>query len=59
MSTYSNPQVSINSYCREKPDIPYIGPSKFEYSASEFPDLTIEQKTSNRNGRSISYNVSF
>jgi hypothetical protein len=59
MNVYAYPQSSYS--CNGKPNIPYNGLSRFEFDASVFSSLTIEQKTTNnRNGGpSISYYVSF
>lgn len=45
--------------CSVKPFIPYSGLSKFEFNSSQFPELSVKQKTSRNRGKSISITVSF
>ncbi|GAA5816736.1 hypothetical protein MFLAVUS_010268 [Mucor flavus] len=49
-----NQMSQANWGCSVKPFIPYSGLSKFEFNSSQFPELSVKQKTSRNRGKSIS-----
>ncbi|KAG2211904.1 hypothetical protein INT47_004591 [Mucor saturninus] len=47
-------QVDALEYCREKPQIPYNGPSTFEFDSKDFPKLSVSENTKYYRGQSVS-----
>ncbi|GAA5798005.1 hypothetical protein HPULCUR_003403 [Helicostylum pulchrum] len=53
---FNQNQISsqANLGCNVRPFIPYSGLSKFEFNPSQFPELSVKQKTNQNRGKSIS-----